>query len=97
MPGACRSGSQADPEAGQSLMTEYRMPTHVCPKCGGRFEQGFTLDQAHNNQSRQAAWIEGKPERSFWTGLATKGRVQHMIVTYRCGRCGFLESYAGAE
>ncbi len=73
------------------------MPTPVCPKCAGRLEEGFTLDLVHHNQSRQASWIEGKPVRSFWTGLATRGRARHKILTYRCGRCGFLESYAPTE
>jgi hypothetical protein len=73
------------------------MPTAVCPKCAGRFEEGFPLDRGHHNQSAQASWIEGKPLRSFWTGLATRGRPSHKITSYRCSRCGFLESYAPAE
>ena len=73
------------------------MPTPVCPKCAGRFEEGFMLDLIDDNRSRQASWIEGKPLRSFWTGLATKGRTRHKIISYRCSRCGFLEAYAPAE
>jgi hypothetical protein len=72
------------------------MPTPECPKCDGRFEEGFTLDLGDHNARNQTTWVEGKPERSFWTGLRLKGRTRHNIVNYRCTRCGFLESYAPA-
>ena len=43
------------------------LPT-TCPKCAARMEEGFVLDQTHGGFA-QAAWIEGLPTRSFWTGL----------------------------
>ena len=39
-------------------------------------------------------WIEGAPEKSFWIGIKTRGRRKLKIETWRCGRCGYLESYA---
>jgi hypothetical protein len=60
-------------------------------------EEGFTLDRGHHNQNTQATWVEGKPARSFWTGVASRNRVKRKITTYRCSRCGFLESYAPTE
>ncbi|TMJ17211.1 MAG: hypothetical protein E6G94_02130 [Alphaproteobacteria bacterium] len=32
--------------------------------------------------------------KSFWTGISLGGRARSQIATWRCGRCGFLESYA---
>ena len=51
------------------------------------------LDHTHGG-STQASWVEGPPRKSFWTGLKLSGSVQLPVTTYRCGRCGFLESYA---
>jgi hypothetical protein len=39
-------------------------------------------------------WVEGAPEKSFWQGLATSKRRVLPIATWRCERCGYLESYA---
>lgn len=70
-----------------------RTETSHCPKCGGSMEEGFLLDEGRNSSS-PASWIEGPPERSFWTGVKTRGREKLRVVTYRCERCGFLEAYA---
>ncbi len=69
------------------------MALQSCPKCDGAMEQGFTLDLAHSAY-RQAEWIAGAPEKSFWTGIKVKGKIRLPIVTWRCARCGYLESYA---
>ena len=69
------------------------LPT-TCPKCAARImQEGFVLDQTTGDYA-QAAWIEGPPTRSFWTGVKMKGREQHPITTLRCAACGYLESYA---
>jgi hypothetical protein len=57
-------------------------------------EPGFVLDKGHHNSRGEQQWVEGEPERSFWHGLKTKGREQHPVRTFRCERCGYLESYA---
>lgn len=64
-----------------------------CQKCDARMEPGYVLDQAYGGMA-QSAWVEGAPERSFWTGLKLKGRQRLPVTTYRCSRCGYLESYA---
>jgi hypothetical protein len=66
-----------------------------CLRCRGPMEPGFVLDKGHHNSRDVQKWIEGEPERSFWQGIKTKGREQHLVRTYRCERCGYLESYAG--
>lgn len=64
-----------------------------CPKCRARMEQGFIQDSSKHGVVT-ARWIEGEPEKSFWTGIKTKGKRQYDVVTYRCSRCGYLEEYA---
>ncbi len=65
-----------------------------CPRCGGRFQEGFILDQGDHGSRAQSAWVEGPPEKSFWTGLKLRGKIRIPVVTHRCTQCGFLESYA---
>ena len=64
-----------------------------CPKCGGRMEEGFVLDQSHSARL-VSRWVEGKPVVSFFMGAKINGRAQRDIVSFRCIACGFLESYA---
>ncbi len=67
-----------------------------CPKCRGTMEPGFVLDHTYG-ENRQSTWVEGPPERSFWTGLKTRGKERLVITTHRCTSCGYLESYAPPE
>ena len=40
-------------------------------------------------------WVAGEPESGFWSsGLKLRGKEQLPVTTYRCRRCGYLESYA---
>lgn len=64
-----------------------------CPQCDKQMEQGYILDNRHGGFA-QAEWIGGAPEKSFWQGLNIRGRTRIPIVTYRCPRCGLLQSYA---
>lgn len=65
-----------------------------CPKCEGAMTKGFILDGMRNFASA-SNWQEGAPQRSIWTGVKLHKEDQHEITSYRCERCGFLESYAG--
>jgi hypothetical protein len=65
----------------------------ACPKCRAAMEPGFVLDQTYGALA-QSAWIEGRPQPSFWTGLKVKDAAKHPVTTYRCTKCGYLESYA---
>lgn len=55
--------------------------------------EGFVLDNGPYSRI-VSNWVEGAPKASFWSGVKLGGRAQHPIQTWRCGRCGFLESYA---
>jgi hypothetical protein len=65
-----------------------------CERCGGTMEEGFVLDRAHYSMPTTQQWVEGEPKHSFWSGLETDGKRQFKVATYRCDKCGRLESFA---
>lgn len=65
-----------------------------CLRCRGAMSVGLVVDRGDYNIGLLQNWVEGAPEKSIWTGLKTKGRDSYKVVTYRCDRCGYLESYA---
>ena len=68
-----------------------------CPRCRGPMEAGYVADKGHGDMLKRQEWIAGEPEKSIWHGLKTKGRERHPLRTFRCTRCGYLESYAKPE
>jgi hypothetical protein len=58
--------------------------------------EGFIVDKTHGGAA-VSTWVEGAPRKSFWTGLKLGGTKPIDIVTWRCRRCGFLESYAPVD
>jgi ribosomal protein L37E len=68
------------------------MSKTTCAKCGGRMEQGF-VPEAKDHSTKVESWFEGVPQKRWW-GLKTRGLRHLEIETWRCARCGFLESYA---
>lgn len=64
-----------------------------CPKCGGRMEEGFVLDQSHLTRF-VSCWVEGSPEKTFLGNTKVSDRRQRNIRSFRCVACGFLESFA---
>jgi hypothetical protein len=73
-----------------------RMNTPTCPKCSKKMEEGFIVDHSHAI-NMQAEWIEGAPQRAFWTGLKLRGKVRRPVATFCCPSCGYLESFAQIE
>lgn len=69
------------------------MVTVECPKCRGKMDEGFIKDEGHGTV-HASQWVKGAPEKSFWTGTKTRGRQQVQVTTFRCAKCGYLESYA---
>jgi len=57
-------------------------------------EDGYIIDEGYGTRT-VANWVAGAPERSIWTGLKLRGKGKLAVTTYRCRRCGCLESYAG--
>ena len=64
-----------------------------CPRCSGTMEPGFVVDESYGKKV-VAKWVAGEPRKGFWTGLKLGAAEQVEIATYRCRRCGSLESYA---
>ena len=71
-----------------------REPRTECPHCARRMQPGYLLERGHHNHLGGTQWVEGAPERSFWSGLRVKNRLVLPVVTYRCERCGYLASFA---
>jgi hypothetical protein len=68
--------------------------TMDCPRCRGQMDTGFVMDKGHYSMPERQVWVEGEPEKSIWTGFKTKNRANYVMRTYRCRKCGYLESYA---
>jgi hypothetical protein len=66
-----------------------------CPKCSGQMERGFIIDNTQGGRL-VSQWAPGAPVRSFWTGTKAPDTLVP-IGAFRCGSCGFLESYARDE
>ena len=58
-------------------------------------EAGYIVDNGYG-KATVSQWVEGDPESSFWMGggLKLRGKDKLDVTTYRCRRCGYLESYA---
>jgi hypothetical protein len=57
-------------------------------------QAGFVLEEADSRRA-VAKWIEGDSQVP-WTRFGVKivERAQYPIQTFRCVKCGYLESYA---
>jgi len=69
------------------------MRSNSCPKCTSSMTQGFVLDRDSYGGHRVRKWVEGAPLKGFF-GLKIGKRQQLEVQTWRCTRCGYLESYA---
>ena len=69
------------------------MHSPECPKCQSSMAAGFIVDEGYGT-ARVSPWQEGEPKKSFWSGIKESKRDQLAVTTWRCTRCGYLESYA---
>jgi hypothetical protein len=56
-------------------------------------DEGFLVDR-RRKRNDLPIWVEGEPVRWFWGSLKLRGRVRYHATTRRCGKCGYLESFA---
>jgi hypothetical protein len=68
-----------------------------CPRCSRHLQPGSLLEKGNGDRTSVTQWVEDVPDKSFWTGLALKGRQVLPVTTFRCERCGYLEPYAGLD
>jgi len=64
-----------------------------CLRCHALMDSGFVVDNTHAGFAQQT-WSPGFPQRSFWMGLKLKKDEVIPVITLRCPKCGYLESYA---
>ena len=57
-------------------------------------QSGLVVDRGHCDFARQAKWVEGQPETSFWVGIILKGKHVRRVTAQRCVSRGLLEFYA---
>ena len=65
----------------------------ICPKCQSEMQEGFLIDSIHGG-SKVTEWLSGTPKKNSWTGISMKDEQKIQVSTYRCVKCGYLESYA---
>jgi predicted nucleic-acid-binding Zn-ribbon protein len=68
-----------------------------CAKCQSRMQEGFVIDHGDYQVKMESIWVEGKPEKSFWSGLKTKNREMYTVRAFRCPNCHYLEFYTAEE
>ena len=56
-------------------------------------EESFVVERAHGSYPVEPHWAAGKLTKSFF-GLLKLNSPEKAVVTYRCTRCGRLESFA---
>ena len=70
----------------------------VCRNCRISMECGYRLDRGHGNSQNVEEWTRGEPQKGQWLfvtytkAVGKKDRIE--VATWRCPRCGLLESYA---
>ena len=67
-----------------------------CPKCQGEMKRGFVLDHTQGGRI-VSRWSSGQPKKSFRAGTQFSEEKQIPIGTFRCKKCGYLESFARPE
>jgi len=55
--------------------------------------EGFLVDRGEG-RTYVSTWQAGKPKKSIWVGIKQSKADQLQVSTWRCQRCGYLESYA---
>jgi hypothetical protein len=68
-----------------------------CPKCNCEMVQGFIVDFRGGPDRLVSTWVEGPPEKAFWTKTNAPTDKCIPVGTFRCSGCGLLESYAQPE
>ncbi len=61
---------------------------HVCNRCGGELEKGFIAVRTESGKEVREDWGTGVSFLGTGLDKATP------VTTYRCKKCGFLESFA---
>lgn len=69
----------------------------TCLVCQREMVLGFMTDQGHGASVNLPRWVEGTPERGFFTtGDAKQSQLKQSlaVIAYRCPQCAALRLYA---
>lgn len=67
-----------------------------CPKCSSEMTEGFLIDEAFG-AVKQTRWVPGPVAVNELASVKDHVRIEGEpvgVTTFRCGSCGYLESYA---
>lgn len=68
------------------------MPAPKCLRCGAEMQEGYAPEPRLGHYG-VPFWVAGKPDFGP-SGVPTiEGKQAHGIRTFRCPKCGYLESY----
>jgi hypothetical protein len=69
---------------------------HTCYRCGSQTAKGFMIEKDYT-VANQVRWVEGEPQAGWRTAFSGEGggaRTAYRVETWRCAKCGALESFA---
>lgn len=64
-----------------------------CVQCRRPMDRGYLVDHGYGTVY-PLAWAAGFPKWSRWLGLTLKKKDKVPVATFRCPRCGRLDSFA---
>lgn len=67
--------------------------TKTCRECGGRMTQGYVVDYGDAGTTLLQRWWKGPVQKGWLGSLKVRRKEGHEIQTFRCDRCGLLQSY----
>ena len=59
--------------------------------------EGFVMARVPHGMPGLSGWVEGRPQKSIWTGLKIGGRARTELAAWKCNRCSFVEIYATTD
>jgi hypothetical protein len=70
----------------------------ICTKCRTSMEKGYVPDRAGGQSANRQVWAKGEPKPWRWLGInfgiKAPDKDALFVETWRCPRCGVLESFA---
>ena len=57
-------------------------------------EQGLLVDHAHYGIPVRQSWLAGETSKGWLGGEKMPSGREVKVTTWRCGSCGYLESFA---
>lgn len=64
-----------------------------CRDCRVAMDAGLMLDRTHGG-SEEPMWIKGTADKGIFGMIKERDRERLPVVTFRCPKCGRLESFA---